>query len=202
MKKRLFAGMLCVMASFAMPAFGAGDPAAGKTKSAVCAACHGPEGVALIAEYPNLSGQGEAYLLKQLKEFKEGGRENALMSPMAMPLSDQDMEDLSAYYASLPANEGVAPEGDLELGENIYRGGITSAQIPACIGCHGPSGNGNPMAKYPAISGQNASYTVLTLKEFRNSVRHNDPNKMMRAVAHRMSDAEIEAVSKYIQGLH
>ncbi len=202
MKKSLIAGALCIVALAAMPAFGAGNPEAGKGKAAVCAACHGPAGDAAIVEYPNLAGQHESYIAKQLSEFKAGTRENALMSPMAAPLSDEDIADLAAYYSTLPTKAGVAAEGDLALGENIYRGGITSAQIPACIGCHGPSGSGNPAAKYPSLSGQNSAYIMSTLKEFRSGARTNDLNEMMRVVAHRMSDTEMAAVSSYIQGLH
>lgn len=202
MKKSLFAGVLCVAASLTVPAWGAGDAEAGKAKGAVCAACHGANGIALVPEYPNLAGQGEEYLVKQLQEFKEGARENALMSPMAVPLSEQDMEDLAAHYAAMSPKDGVALEENLTLGQNIYRGGITSAKIPACIGCHGPTGSGNPAAMYPALSGQNLAYVDSTLKAFRSGSRANDPNQMMRLVAHRMTDDEIAAVSNYIQGLH
>ena len=202
MKKSLFAGALCVLASLATPVLAAGDAEAGKTKSAVCAACHGADGKAIMAEYPNLAGQGEAYLVKQLQDFKEGRRENVLMSPMAMPLSDEDMADLAAYYSSQPAIEGVAAEENLQQGMDIYRGGITSAEIPACIGCHGPSGAGNPPAGYPHLAGQNGAYAVLQLKAFRSGERNNDPNEMMRGVAHRLTDAEIDAVANYLQGLH
>ncbi len=202
MKKSLCAGALILAASLFTSAYAAGDPEAGKTKSATCVACHGADGVALVPEYPNLAGQGEAYLIKQLREFKEGKRENTLMSPMAAPLSDQDMEDIAAFYATFPAKKGIAEEENLELGQNIYRGGITAAKIPACIGCHGPSGAGNPAAKYPALAGQNSAYIVNSLKEFRSGTRANDPGEMMRSLAHRMSDAEIAAVSNYIQGLN
>lgn len=202
MNKSLIAGALCVLASLATPVLAAGDAEAGKTKSAVCAACHGADGKAIMAEYPNLAGQGAGYIVKQLQDFKEGRRENALMSPMAMPLSDEDMADLAAYYASLPAIDGVATEENLQTGMDIYRGGITSAEIPACIGCHGPSGAGNPPAGYPQLSGQNAAYAVLQLKAFRSGERNNDPNQMMSAVSHRLTDAEIDAVANYLQGLH
>ncbi len=202
MKKSLFLGLTIALMSVVLSVHAAGDPDAGKTKSVTCAACHGANGEALVPDYPNLGGQGEGFLIKQLQDFKAGSRENALMSPMALPLSDQDIEDLSAYYASLPAKAGVANEENLELGQSIYRGGITSVKIPACIGCHGPSGSGNPAAKYPALSGQNASYIAKTLGEFRAGTRTNDPNKMMRSLALRLTDTEILAVSNYVQGLN
>lgn len=202
MKKSLFTGALCLLASVAMPALGAGNAEAGKDKAAMCAACHGPTGDSAIADYPNLAGQHESYIAKQLSDLKSGARNNPLMSPMAAPLSDEDIADIAAYYSTLPTKAGVAGDGDLALGENIYRGGITSAQIPACIGCHGPSGSGNPAAKYPSLSGQNSAYIASSLKEFRSGARTNDINEMMRVITHRMSDAEISAVSSYIQGLH
>lgn len=202
MKKSFIAGVICFAASVLVPAYGAGDSEAGKTKSATCAACHGANGESMVAEYPNLAGQGAGYMVKQLREFKDGTRVNTLMSPMAMPLTEQDMEDLAAFYSGLPAKAGVASEENLKLGENIYRGGITSAKIPACTGCHAPNGAGNPTANYPSLTGQNSAYIASTLKEFRSGARANDPNSMMRMLAHRMSDAEIEAVSNYIQGLH
>jgi len=180
----------------------AADPAAGKTKAAACAGCHGTNGKAIQAEYPNLAGQGAAYIVKQLQDYKSGARENALMMPMASGLSDDDMADIAAYFESLPAIKGSAKEENLEMGMNIYRGGITSANIPACIGCHGPAGKGNPAAKYPALSGQNASYIYTSLQQFRAGTRNNDLNEMMRQVAHRLSNDEIAAVANYLQGLN
>ncbi len=180
-----------------------GDAAAGAGKAAVCAACHGQDGKALQAEYPNLAGQGPGYIAKQLVDYKSGARANAIMSGMAAALSNQDMADIAAHFANLPAIQGVAEDReDLKTGESIYRGGITSAKIPACMGCHGPSGNGNPAASWPALAGQNAAYIALTLRSFRSGERNNDPNQMMQMVAHRLSDAEIEAVANYVQGLN
>lgn len=187
----------------ASPASAAGDPAAGKEKSAVCAACHGADGKSIQPAYPNLSGQHASYIAKQLTEYRDGGRVNALMSGQAANLSDDDILDLAAYYASLTKHEGVAAEeDDLALGRDIYRGGITAAGVAACGACHGPTGMGNPGAVWPVISGQNAQYTSDQLKYFRSGERANDPNAMMRGVAKRMTDAEIAAVSNYIAGLH
>ena len=187
----------------ANPASAAGDPAAGQEKSAVCAACHGADGKAIQPTYPNLSGQHASYIAKQLTEYRDGGRANALMSGQAANLSDEDIQDLAAYYASLTKQEGVAAEeDDLSLGRDIYRGGITAAGVAACSACHGPTGMGNPGALWPVISGQNAQYTSDQLKYFRSAERANDPNEVMRSVAKRMTDAEIAAVSNYIAGLH
>ena len=186
----------------ANPASAAGDPAAGKDKAAVCAACHGADGKAIQPSYPNLAGQHAAYLAKQLTEYRDGDRVNALMSGQAANLSDEDIQDLAAYFAEMPKHEGVAAEENLTLGQDIYRGGITSAGIAACAACHGPAGEGNPMAAWPIISGQNAQYTSDQLKYFRSEERANDPNAMMRGISKRMTDAEIDAVANYISGLH
>lgn len=180
-----------------------GDPEAGKAASAVCAACHGSDGKALQAEYPNLAGQNAKYIAKQLADYKSDARVNAIMKGMVAALSEQNMADLAAYFAALPAVAGVSNDDEsLTLGKNIYRGGITAANVAACIGCHGPTGNGNPAAAYPALSGQNASYVINALNSFRSGQRANDPNSMMRGIAHRLSDTEIAAVANYVQGLH
>jgi len=198
--KNWFYAVLLACAAFTHLSHAA-DAAAGKSKSAACAGCHGVDGKALLQEYPNLAGQGARYLLKQLQEFKSGARENAIMAGMAAPLSDEDMVDIAAYYASLPAIQGVAEEKNLQMGQDIYRGGIVSVNIPACTGCHGPQGEGNPAAGFPMLSGQNSSYVYTALQSFRSGTRHNDANSMMRNIAHRLSNDEIAAVANYIQGL-
>ena len=178
-----------------------GDAEAGKTASATCGACHGANGVASIKTNPNLAGQGAPYLLKQLMEFKSGVRQNAIMLGMVAALDEKTMADLAAYFASQPAAEGISEAENLELGRNIYQGGISSVGIPACMSCHGPAGAGNDAAKFPRVSGQNAEYTVAALQNFRSGARANDPNKMMQLVAHRLSDTEISALANYLQGL-
>ncbi len=179
-----------------------GDAAAGKAASAVCGGCHGADGVATITTYPNLAGQGAPYLYKQLLEFKSGARDNAIMLGMVASLDEQAMKNLSAYYAELPAAEGVSNSEGLELGRDIYQGGITSVGIPACMGCHAPDGSGNDAAKFPRLAGQNADYIKLALESFRSGARNNDMNKMMQLAAHRLSDTEIDALANYVQGLH
>lgn len=182
-----------------------GDIEAGKAKAKTCIACHGVGGNSINGEWPSLAGQGAAYHYKQLVELqKNNGRSNELMAPMIKDLTEQDMLDLAAYYESLPLKPGVAQdkEADVDLGEAVYRGGSLSGGIPACIGCHGPAGRGNPAAKYPHVAGQHAVYTAIQLRSFRNGARGNDESQMMRSVAHRMTDEEIEAVSQYIAGLN
>lgn len=176
------------------------DIEAGKAKAGTCIACHGVGGVSVNVEWPSLAGQGEAYLYKQMVEFQaEEGRSNILMAPMIMDLTDQDMRDIAAYYASLSAPVGIAKDGSVALGEAIYRGG--SEGIAACVGCHGPAGRGNPAAQYPGLAGQHAVYIASQLRMFRSEERSNDTNEMMRSLAHRMTDPEIDAVAEYIAGL-
>lgn len=201
MKNWLVVVMLAA-AWLAGPAYAEGDAAAGQAKSAVCAACHGADGKAIQPAYPNLAGQHASYIAKQLTQYRDGGRVNALMTGQAANLSDQDILDLSAYYAQMPKIEGAAAEENLTLGMNIYRGGITAAGVASCSACHGPTGMGNPAAVWPMLSGQNAQYTADQLRYFRSGERANDPNAMMRNVAKRMTDEEIDAVANYIAGLH
>ncbi len=178
-----------------------GDASAGKSKSQVCAACHGADGNSPSDAYPKLAGQGEAYLLKQLMEFKSGDRENAFMAPMVANLSQEDMADLAAYYASQKVLPGATPEEFIELGQAVYRGGNKETGVPACMACHGPNGSGMPAAKWPALSGQYSAYVEAQLNAFASGARKNDANNMMRDIASRMSPEEIKAVSAYVSGL-
>jgi len=183
------------------PLLAEGDAANGKSKSVVCAACHGADGKAINPEYPNLAGQHAGYIAKQLTDYRDGDRANQLMSPMAAALSDQDILDLAAFFSEMTPIAGAAEDDNLELGANIYRGGITEPKIASCTGCHSPSGKGNPAANFPMLSGQNKAYLALQLKLFRSGERANDPNQMMRTLAHRLSDTEIDAVANYAAGL-
>jgi cytochrome c553 len=179
-----------------------GDAAAGKAKSATCAGCHGMDGNSANPEWPKLAGQHTGYIHKQLKEFKSGDRSNATMASMVAALSDQDMADISAYYSTQAGSPGSADESLVELGQKIYRGGNPASGVAACIGCHGPSGAGNPAAKFPSLSGQHAKYVEIQLNLFKKGERANDAGQMMRNVAAKMTDEEIRAVSSYVQGLH
>jgi cytochrome c553 len=183
------------------PVLAAGDAAAGKTKSASCVACHGTDGNSMNPEWPTLAGQHASYLVKQLRNFKAGDRSNALMSPMAAPLSEQDMEDLAAYYASQTAKPGQADEALFEKGRQLYRGGNMSTGVAACVACHSPTGAGNPAANFPSLRGQHTSYTVNQLKAFKRGERANDAGKMMQNIASKMTEEEMQAVASYIQGM-
>ena len=176
-----------------------GDAAAGATKAAACAACHGADGNSAIAANPKLSQQHPEYLVKQLQEFKSGKRNNAIMKGFATALSDEDMKNISYWVASKAAKPGFAKDKNLvSLGERIYRGGIADRQIAACAGCHSPNGAGIP-AQYPRLSGQHADYTVAQLNTFRDGSRAN--STQMTQVAAKLNDKEIKAVADYIAGL-
>tara|TARA_R110000782_G_scaffold29363_14_gene73080 strand:+ start:2587 stop:3192 length:606 start_codon:yes stop_codon:yes gene_type:complete len=185
-----------------------GDASAGKAKSAPCAACHGADGNSPAPNFPNLAGQGERYLAKQIHDIKSGERSAPLMAGQTDNLSDQDIADISAYYASKTASTGQTDPALLEKGAAIYRGGIADRSVPACAACHSPTGQGMAAAGFPALAGQHADYTIAQLKAFRAAAdgregRTNDGDtKTMRTVAFKMSDSEIEAVASYIQGLH
>lgn len=179
-----------------------GDAAAGKTKVAVCAACHGADGNSVAGTFPKLAGQNASYLLKQLKDIKAGKRQVAPMTGLLDNLSDQDLEDIAAYFSSQKVQLGQVPKDELDKGQKIYRTGIADKGVPACTGCHSPNGKGNASAGFPALSGQHPEYVETQLKNFRAGARSNDPNQMMRDIASRLSDDEIKAVASYVQGLH
>ncbi|GGO77200.1 cytochrome c4 [Marinobacterium nitratireducens] len=180
----------------------AGDAAAGQAKTAVCAACHGADGNSAIANFPKLAGQNEAYLLKQLKDIKDGSRPVVEMTGLLDSLSDQDLEDIAAYFASKKVQLGQVSPDHLEAGQKIFRAGIADKGVAACTACHSPNGTGIASAGYPALSGQHADYVKKQLMAFRTEARDNDPNRMMRDIAAKLSDKDIEAVANYVQGLH
>ncbi|MCG8014532.1 MAG: cytochrome c4, partial [Candidatus Thiodiazotropha weberae] len=174
----------------------AGNAEDGKNKSAVCAGCHGAEGNSpLNPVWPKIAGQHPAYIEKQIKDFKANKRSDPMMSPMAAPLSDQDIADLAAFYSSQTIKTGVAAADKVEAGERLYRAGNADTGVAACMACHGPSGAGNPQANFPAIAGQHATYVEKALKDFRAGTRTNDASKMMQGVVERMTDQEMAEVA-------
>jgi len=201
MKRTLMLAVLGMALSVTSSAMAAGNVAAGKKQAAVCAACHGADGNSLSDAFPKLAGQHEGYIVKQLMEFKNGARQNALMAPMVANLTEQDMADLGAYFASQKTAPGAVSEELVAAGEQIYRGGNKETGVPACMACHGPNGNGVPAANWPKLSGQYNSYVEMQLHAFANGERNNDPNGMMSDIASKMSEAEIKAVSAYVFGL-
>lgn len=189
-------------AAFSGPAKAAGSAEAGQAKAVTCSACHGMDGNSLNPEWPSLAGQHESYLVKSLQSFKSGARQNVLMSGMALPLTDEDMVDLAAYFAAQKPLGGVADPELVSTGERLYRGGNKETGVPACLACHGPTGLGNPAAGWPAIAGQHASYSAAQLVAYRAKQRATDGDtQMMRNVSAMLSDDEIKAVASYIQGL-
>lgn len=172
--------------------------------SQVCAACHGADGNSTAVVNPKLASQHAEYTFKQLVNFqpkdgKQPERPNPIMTPLASQLSEQDKRNVAAFYASQPLKPSVARNKELvELGQRIYRGGIAEKNVPACAGCHGPAGAGIP-DQFARIGGQFAEYTEAQLVGFRSGQRHN--SAQMTAIASRLSDREIKALSDYIAGL-
>lgn len=199
MKKIAFILILCCT----ILVHAADEPQAGEKKSALCTVCHGAKGVSINPEWPSLAGQHADYLVKQLQDFKSGKtRPSAVMMPLVADLSEQDMNELGEYYASLPLPEGETPKQYLSRGEQLYRGGDFKKHITACIACHGPRGTGNSQAGFPVLSGQQAVYTTQQLEAFKHGKRSNDLNAIMRDISKRMSKKDMEAVSHYVAGLH
>ena len=180
-----------------------GDAQSGQEKSATCAACHGADGNSINPEWPSLAGQHPSYLSDALHDFKNGQRNNVLMSGQAAALEDQDIEDLAAFYATQEPSQRTADPTLVEQGERLYRGGNIEKGVSACMACHGPGGRGNPGAGYPVLAGQHATYTANQLMAYRVGERQTDAdqNQVMRNIAALMSDKEIQAVASYIQGL-
>lgn len=179
-----------------------GDAEAGQGKVAVCGACHGPDGNSALPNFPKIAGQGERYLLKQLAEIKDGTRVVPEMTGMLDPFNEQDLADIAAFYSQNTPTMGVANPDLVERGEALYRGGNMELGLPACTGCHSPTGQGNDPAGYPQLAGQHAQYTAKQLVDFRENNRTNDgESEVMQTIASRLSNRDIEAVSDYIQGL-
>jgi cytochrome c553 len=197
----LAASFSLVHAEGAAPAAPKADPAKGAAVyNGMCSSCHGADGNSGAPLYPKLSQQHPEYLAKQLAEFKSGKRANAIMSGLAAGLSEDDMRNVAAYLSSTKAKPGFAKDKELAtLGEKIYRGGIADRQIPACAGCHSPTGAGIP-SQYPRLSGQHADYTVSQLTQFRDGVRKN--SLQMNQVAAKLNDREIKALADYMAGLN
>ncbi|MGZ5029629.1 MAG: c-type cytochrome [Methylobacter sp.] len=187
---------------------------AGKQKSASCTSCHGDNGNSMVATFPKLAQQHSSYLVKQLQAFKDGSRNNPMMSAIAMTLSDEDMADISAYYASQKISENTLPVLDsddddekpatdkqdvvhalIAQGSDLYRNGNLKSEVSACIACHGPFGEGNKPASFPALKSQHADYLIKALTDFKTGARSNNPENIMHMIAKKMTDEEIKAVS-------
>ena len=181
--------------------FSAGDPSIGKEKSIVCSACHGPDGNSDNSDYPSLAGQVPGYIAQQLAKFKSGLRANAIMGGLTQTLTDEDMEDLDAWYSSQEPDVFMITEDQLgiaKLGEKLYRAGYEPMGIPACMGCHGPAGAGIP-TNFPRIAGQHSEYTELQLMAFKSGQRQSE---IMNPIAFRLSSEQMRALALYISALH
>src|SRR3984957_17023967 len=179
----------------------AGSVEAGATKAIVCQACHGATGNSANPEWPSLAGIGAAYIAEQLKNFKEGKRNNPVMMPNAVNLSPDDMADLAAYFDSLKNTGLEADPSYWQAGQKLYEGGDAARGIPACMACHGPTGAGNEPAKFPALRGQHSVYVVKQLNDYASGARGTGPNGIMQTIAKRLSPEDIRNVASFLQGL-
>lgn len=178
-----------------------GDVEAGKAKSATCVACHNADGNSTIAMYPKIAGQHEGYMLKQLAEFKSGARNNAVMAGMVAALSEDDMKNLSAYFASQTMSKAAKPESVNEAGRKLYFGGDAQRGITACAACHSPTGQGMQNANFPSLANQHGDYIKIQLEQFRNGTRANDMSSMMQNIAVKLTDKDIADLTAFIQSL-
>ncbi|MBE7423320.1 MAG: cytochrome c4 [Zoogloeaceae bacterium] len=189
----------------------AGNAANGQAKAAVCGACHGADGNSPNPEWPSLAGQVPEYIVKQLHDFKAGRRSNETMGPMAQPLAREDIEDLAAYFSSQQPKAGEAKTELRAKGEQVYLKGKHRPAVTACIGCHGPQGQGNrewgknlaapPAVLAPALGGQQAAYVAKQLQDYKKKARSNDVGRVMRDISSRLSEEDILAVAEYITSL-
>jgi cytochrome c553 len=207
-----WAGFLLAICTTPM-AMAAGSAEAGATKAAACLACHGPNGNSVNPQWPNLAGQNAAYIEGQLKRFHDKTRidPSGVMPPMAASLSDQDIEDLAAYFALQTPVGLEADPSYWQAGERLYRGGDRAREIPACMACHGPVGRGNPAAGFPMLRAQHAVYTVQQLGDYAADKRYTRSDKgdsnggpnaeIMHTIAGRLTPEDIRNVASYIQGM-
>lgn len=209
---RLLPILIATLCSSVAPASAAPDAAAGQSKAAACAACHGADGNSDVnPEWPKLAGQVPQYIAKQLHDFKSGRRNDQAMSPMAQPLTSQDIEDLAAYFAAQKAQAGAGKPELMARGREIYEKGVHRPKVVACVGCHGPQGAGNrdwsrsmaaqPAMLAPALGGQQSAYVLKQLKAYKAGSRGNDVGHIMRDVLSHLSEADMVAVAEYITAL-
>ena len=203
MKKFILAGFALFFSMLMSSAAISGDAVAGKAKSAACGGCHGFDGNSPIPIYPKLAGQNEAYITKQVKDFRANTtRQNAIMMGMVAGLSDADAADIGAYFQAQSLKAAATfDESKIAAGREIYKGGNLQTGIPACQACHGPKGSGTAGIGYPQVGGQYVDYTLAQLNAFKNGSRTNDDNSLMRSIVAKMSDEDMIAVANYIASL-
>lgn len=205
------AAVFLSVASLGAQAQVVGDAAAGAAKAATCTACHGLNGNSVNPEWPVLAGQNAAYVADQTRRFRDGQRVNVLMQPMVQNLTDQDIADLAAYFATQTPTGHEADPSYWQAGEALYRGGDATRDIPACLACHGPVGRGVPAAGYPALQTQHSVYTIKQLNDYANDTRYtkdsagvsqSGPNAhMMNTIAARLTAEDRRNLASYIQGM-
>ncbi|MCK4834678.1 MAG: cytochrome c4 [Gammaproteobacteria bacterium] len=201
MKKLFLAGLMFLFATSGSAL--AGNAEAGKTKSAACGGCHGADGNSPVPTFPKLAGQNEAYIVKQVKDFKANDtRKNEIMFGMVAALSDEDAADIGAYFQAQSLKDAaVFDAAKIAAGRDLYKGGDLQKGIPACQACHGPKGSGTAGIGYPQLGGQYVGYTLAQLKAFKDGTRKNDDKKLMRSIVEKMSDEDMAAVANYIASL-
>jgi len=199
--RHIKAAMLGLTGLMAVTSTQAADIAAGQTKAALCAGCHGPDGNSINVIWPRLAGQQASYIKKQLHDFKSGKRKDPTMTAMVASINDTDIENLAAYFSSQKPKAAKFDAALVAKGQDIYRGGITDIAVPACMGCHSPTGEGNGPAKFPRLKSQHPEYVVSQLQKFQSGQRQNDPNKMMRGLVKRLSADEMKAVAAYVAAM-
>ena len=194
---------LLIILAASLVTIGAGNADSGKDKVATCVACHGQDGNSMVGLWPSLAGQNANYLVRQLQHIKSGKRSIALMAGILDNFSKEDLDDIAAFYASKNNTIGQVEADKVELGRKLYYSGSLEKGIPACTACHSPKGKGNAPAGYPLLSGQQADYVTKSLKNYRSGERNNDESsQMMMAIAYKIDDVEIDALSSFINGLH
>ena len=194
---------LLIILAASLVTIGAGNADSGKDKVATCVACHGQDGNSMVGLWPSLAGQNANYLVRQLQHIKSGKRSIVVMAGLLDNFSKEDLDDIAAFYASKNNTIGQAEADKVELGRKLYYSGSLEKGIPACTACHSPKGKGNAPAGYPLLSGQQADYVTKSLKNYRSGERNNDESsQMMMAIAYKLDDVEIDALSSFINGLH
>jgi len=194
---------LLIILAASLVTIGAGNVDSGKDKVATCVACHGQDGNSMVGLWPSLAGQNANYLVRQLQHIKSGKRSIAVMAGLLDNFSKEDLDDIAAFYASKNNTIGQVEADKVELGRKLYYSGSLEKGIPACTACHSPKGKGNAPAGYPLLSGQQADYVTKSLKNYRSGERNNDESsQMMMAIAYKLDDVEIDALSSFINGLH
>ena len=194
---------LLIILAASLVTIGAGNADSGKDKVATCVACHGQDGNSMVGLWPSLAGQNANYLVRQLQHIKSGKRSITEMTGLLDNFSTEDLEDIAAFYASQSNTIGQVSADKVELGRKLYYAGSLDKGIPACTACHSPKGKGNAPAGYPLLSGQQPEYIAKALKNYRSGERDNDESsQMMMAIAYKLDDVEIDALSSFIHGLH